>query len=156
MQSTYWDPQYGPERGEAAWTAFVRSACGISTPSNECLRSNNVSSENLVTAWTTAVANGFNPLAFNPVIDGPAGLLPGLPSQLLPQTRIPVILGSTLDEGSYLYHGAARPTLMGCLKVPFSRHRTSTHPRQFANGSYRIARPLLVVPPHSPGQPTSC
>ncbi|KAH8799487.1 esterase 1 [Flagelloscypha sp. PMI_526] len=98
IQSTYWDPQYGPEHNLGSWVSFVSSAgC---TPDNtteiKCLRGANVTKQDLLDGWAAAA----NELAFNPVIDGPGGILPDLPSRLKPGSRIPVIIGTTKDEGT--------------------------------------------------------
>lgn len=67
------------------------------------MRSSKVNSSTLVEAWQTAVRSTDHVqsfLAFNPIIDGEGGIIPGLPSQQEIKTRIPTILGSAKDEGT--------------------------------------------------------
>ncbi|KAF7316247.1 Carboxylic ester hydrolase [Mycena indigotica] len=82
LESTYWDPQYGPDHNLDNWVSFMKGP--------------NVSADDLLAGWAAAA----NDLAFNPVIDGPGGVLPDLPSKLVPRSRIPVIVGSCKDEGT--------------------------------------------------------
>ncbi|KAF7325892.1 Carboxylic ester hydrolase [Mycena kentingensis (nom. inval.)] len=97
IESTYWDPQYGPEHGVENWEAFVCAAgCGSDFSEIDCLRRADVTEQDLLAGWAAAA----NELAFNPVVDGPGGVLPDLPSRLKPRSRIPVILGSCMDEGT--------------------------------------------------------
>ncbi|KAJ7204681.1 esterase 1 [Mycena pura] len=97
IQSTYWDPQYGPEHNLADWTSFISTTgCGNAANEISCIRGQNVTTDVLLAGWAAAA----NDLAFNPVIDGLGGLLPDLPSRLVPQSRIPVIVGSCRDEGT--------------------------------------------------------
>ncbi|KAJ7064941.1 esterase 1 [Mycena amicta] len=99
IESTYWDPQYGPEHNLDNWVSFLATAgCGNVTNTDQmsCLEGSNVTADDLLAGWAAAA----NDLAFNPVIDGPGGILPDLPSRLVPRSRIPVILGSCRDEGT--------------------------------------------------------
>ena len=88
---------YGPERNEDIWQDFVASvpACASfvnTTNTFECLRSASPSS--LLTAIST-IGSGFQP-----VIDGPGGIIPDRPSQVVPKTRIPTLTGTNLDEAT--------------------------------------------------------
>ena len=88
---------YGPERNENIWQDFVASvpACASfvnTTNTFECLRSASPSS--LLTAIST-IGSGFQP-----VIDGPGGIIPDRPSQVIPKTRIPTLTGTNLDEAT--------------------------------------------------------
>ncbi|EJD02496.1 esterase 1 [Fomitiporia mediterranea MF3/22] len=88
---------------EQAWQTLVANVpeCAGATPNNtfSCLRS--ASTETIVNA--TAQVNPFS-VAFRPVIDGPGGVLPDLPSKLYAGGRVPIvpfITGDTLDEGTF-------------------------------------------------------
>ncbi|KAF8961997.1 esterase 1 [Flammula alnicola] len=88
---------YGPERNEAGWQQFVASIPECATLVNttntfECIRSANS------TALLSAVAATGS--GFQPVIDGPNGLIPDRPSQLVTKSHLPTIIGSNLDEGA--------------------------------------------------------
>jgi hypothetical protein len=104
VQSSYRDPQFGSIHWEPAWQTFVSSVPQCSSTTNtthtfSCMQ--NVSNTTLLLeAWAVASAQ-FGNLCFNPVIDGPGGLMEGLLSQVNPQSPLPVMIGSVKDEGGY-------------------------------------------------------
>ena len=60
----------------------------------------------LLTAWRETAASFPEPFLFVPVLDGPNGLVPDVPSKLLAEgkfSKIPFIAGTNLDEGESLY-----------------------------------------------------
>ncbi|KAJ7734185.1 extracellular triacylglycerol lipase precursor [Mycena maculata] len=94
------------ENQEADWQTFVRgvpSCASIATSGStfDCLRSANTTE---IFQGITAVgvpSHGGSP--FKPVIDGPGGLIPDLPSVLLESgkfARLPFMAGTNLDEGT--------------------------------------------------------
>ncbi|KAJ7844166.1 extracellular triacylglycerol lipase precursor [Mycena leptocephala] len=97
-------------RGQSDWDNFVRAVpgCGDCRENSiACLQNANASAllQGIETSW--AKANEGYP--FFPVIDGPNGLLPDLPSVLMEKgkfARVPFIAGANLDEGTYF----TRPT----------------------------------------------
>ncbi|KAJ7649186.1 esterase 1 [Mycena rosella] len=103
IQSSYRDPQFDSLHWEPAWQTFVPSIPQCSGQTNtthtfSCLQ--NVSNTNLLLeAWAAASAQYGN-LCFNPVIDGPEGLMVDLLSQVTPKSPLPVMIGSTKDEGT--------------------------------------------------------
>ncbi len=61
-----------------------------------------VDTASLLTAWEETAASFPEPFLFVPVLDGPDGLVPDLPSKLLAAgkfSKIPFIAGTVLDEG---------------------------------------------------------
>ncbi|KAJ7059264.1 extracellular triacylglycerol lipase precursor [Mycena amicta] len=99
-------PLFTPERHEVDWQTFVGSvpSCASLATSNStftCLRNANPSD---VLAGLTAVITEENGrLPWDPVLDGPGGLIPDLPSVLLKRgqfAKLPFISGTNLDEGT--------------------------------------------------------
>ncbi|KAF8890731.1 Alpha/Beta hydrolase protein [Infundibulicybe gibba] len=102
IESSAISPTFGPEHNEASWQAFVAAVpeCApLAMTSNtfDCLLAAN--SSTLLQALVTAGISGNGGL-FSPVIDGPGGVLPRIPSTLTPQTHFPVMIGTNLDEGT--------------------------------------------------------
>ena len=65
-----------------------------------CLRTANVT--NIVSAGSVAQHASLENFVFVPVVDGPGGVLPELPSKILARgsfSRIPFISGTNEDEG---------------------------------------------------------
>ncbi|CAK5277527.1 unnamed protein product [Mycena citricolor] len=95
-------------RRENIWTSFVAGvpSCASLAKTHltfSCLR--NVTTQELLEGLLTSLAETNEQVPFNPVIDGPEGLIPDLPSRLLSQgkfSRIPFIAGTNLDEGTAL------------------------------------------------------
>ncbi|KAJ7150711.1 extracellular triacylglycerol lipase precursor [Mycena filopes] len=93
-----------PSDGQALWTLFLSliPACSNTSSTDtslECLRA--VPVEDIVAAQETAVAGAV--IGWTPVIDGPGGFIPALPSKLVAEgkfARIPFISGTNLDEGT--------------------------------------------------------
>ncbi|KAK7051308.1 hypothetical protein VNI00_004808 [Paramarasmius palmivorus] len=105
VQST--TPIFPPQYREDAWAKFVSGIpeCANLT-SNEsafdCLKNPNVSSAAILQSMSATTDNsGVGQWA--PVLDGPEGFLPDLPSRLYEEGRfanIPFIAGTQLDEGT--------------------------------------------------------
>ncbi|KAK0460643.1 extracellular triacylglycerol lipase precursor [Desarmillaria tabescens] len=99
---------YSASARESAWQNFVARTPGCESVSGtqstfDCLQAANSSaiSQGVVQS-STVVAKDF---AFYPVLDGPSGLLPDLPSRLWAKGQfatLPFISGTNLDEGTGL------------------------------------------------------
>jgi acetylcholinesterase len=95
---------FNASRRENSWQAFVAgtpSCVGkvATTQTLDCLRQANSSD---IALGLRASLNGTDLSSFQPTLDGPKGLLPDLPSNLIAQgklARVPFIAGTTLDEG---------------------------------------------------------
>ncbi|KAF8147683.1 extracellular triacylglycerol lipase precursor [Crassisporium funariophilum] len=104
LESTATAPTYGPERSEAGWQQYVAAvpSCVSSvntTGTIDCMRK--ADSASLLRALTLGGVGFTNGVTvFQPVIDGPGGLLPDRPSKVVPQGNLPSIIGSNLDEGT--------------------------------------------------------
>jgi carboxylesterase type B len=92
-------------RGQTDWDNFVRAVpecANCKEDSIACLQRVN-SSAALLEAIETSWAESNEGYPFVPVIDGPHGLLPDLPSVLMAKgefARVPFISGANLDEGA--------------------------------------------------------
>ncbi|KAJ7793691.1 extracellular triacylglycerol lipase precursor [Mycena olivaceomarginata] len=99
-------PLFPPARGEVDWQNFVGSvpSCSnISTSGStfECLAKANTTEILQGFASASSESTHFNP--WPPVIDGPGGLIPDLPSVLFKRgqfARLPFIAGTVKDEGT--------------------------------------------------------
>ncbi|KAJ6463699.1 extracellular triacylglycerol lipase precursor [Mycena vitilis] len=93
-----------PSDGQGLWKFFlsmIPACANLSATDNsfECLRA--VPVDEIVTAHAAAVATAV--VGWTPVIDGPGGLIPELPSELVAEghfSRVPFISGTNLDEGT--------------------------------------------------------
>lgn len=110
-------PSFLPGRNQDRWTSFVSAipecaSLANSTNTFDCLRGNFTTATMLkgVAASTTNIPTD---LTYFPTIDGPDGILPDLPTKLVPTAHIPVMLGSNLDEG--MSHIAADMLIIGNL-----------------------------------------
>ncbi|KAF8890732.1 Alpha/Beta hydrolase protein [Infundibulicybe gibba] len=106
IESSAIAPTFGPEHNEASWQRFVAAVpecapLAMSSNTFDCLLAAN--SSTLLQALVTAGISGNGGL-FPPVIDGPGGIIPQIPSTLTPQTHFPVMIGTNLDEGSKSGH----------------------------------------------------
>ncbi|KAH9895077.1 esterase 1 [Cubamyces lactineus] len=98
---------FNATRRETEWTNFVNATpeCAGSVGTNDtfsCMR--NASLATLLSAYNTSSAESPESFQFVPVIDGPDGLIPDLPSTLLAEgkfSRIPLITGANLDDGTF-------------------------------------------------------
>ena len=102
MESTGFLPYFEPERNEDSWQQYVAAvpACAPFVETNNtfaCLRS--ASTADLEQAIVTTQINFAN-LSFTPAIDGPGGIVPARPSQIIPQGDLPTLFGANLDEGA--------------------------------------------------------
>ncbi|KAL0569300.1 hypothetical protein V5O48_012664 [Marasmius crinis-equi] len=91
------------------WSGFVSAVAPCShlsstTNTLDCLRSENVSSGDLVRAYEIAniTFGGSLSFAWAPILDGDGGLVPGYTSQSVIKANFPVIVGSNLDEGTLI------------------------------------------------------
>ncbi|KAL5529783.1 hypothetical protein ACEPAG_5770 [Sanghuangporus baumii] len=96
-------PLLGGPTSNTAWDILVSSVPECAgNPNNtiDCLRS--ASTETTLNA-TEFVYTTYSQIALSPVIDGPGGIIPALPSKLHAEGRfphIPFIAGTNLDEGT--------------------------------------------------------
>ncbi|KAM5539681.1 hypothetical protein V8D89_006790, partial [Ganoderma adspersum] len=98
-------PSFEASRGDLLWDAFaanVTVCAGVPRGSTfSCLRS--ATTDALLSSWEAAIEVIPDLFHFVPVIDGPDGLLPDIPSTLLTAgsfSKIPFIAGTVLDEGT--------------------------------------------------------
>ncbi|RDX46049.1 extracellular triacylglycerol lipase precursor [Lentinus brumalis] len=98
-------PLLNASRRDVVWDKFVSDvpACTNATAGQtfSCMQS--VDTASLLTAWEETSAFFPEPFLFAPVIDGPDGLVPDLPSKLIAAgkfSKIPFIAGTNLDEGT--------------------------------------------------------
>lgn len=104
MESTAIAPTFGPEHNEADWQNFVANVPECASVANtqntfECLQG--ASSASILQALFTAGILG-NTTFFSPVIDGPGGFLPDVPSRVPSKSGLPSMIGTNLDEGRNL------------------------------------------------------
>ena len=98
-------PLYNASRRDLIWDTFATNVTGcedvVQGSTFSCLR--NATTSALVSSWEAVAATFSDLVLFGPVLDGPSGLLPDLPSKLLAAGRfskIPFITGAVLDEGT--------------------------------------------------------
>ncbi|KAJ7136677.1 extracellular triacylglycerol lipase precursor [Mycena epipterygia] len=99
-------PLFTAERRETTWQNFVSgvaSCASIATSGStfECLR--NANTTEIFQSLAAVMAEATEPFPWDPVIDGPGGLLPDLPSVLIKRgqfARLPFITGTNQDEGT--------------------------------------------------------
>ncbi|KAF7358222.1 Carboxylic ester hydrolase [Mycena venus] len=99
-------PLFPPSRGEVDWQNFVGgvpSCAATSKPGSTfgCLAEANTTE--ILQAFALASTETVNVNAWSPVLDGPLGLIPALPSVLFKLglfARLPFIAGTVLDEGT--------------------------------------------------------
>ena len=97
-------PVFDASRKESDWQNFVSKIpeCTNAPTDNTfgCLQTANV--ENIVSAAAATQNESSYVALFAPVLDGPGGLLPALPSEIWEKgtfARLPFIAGTNLDEG---------------------------------------------------------
>ncbi|KAL0567947.1 hypothetical protein V5O48_014043 [Marasmius crinis-equi] len=105
-------PILDPPLTNETWTDFVRAVVPCSDASStsntlECLRSGNVSSDDLLQALNTANIFFNSSTSWGPVIVDDE-LVPRYPSQFPVKAKFPIITGSCLDEGT-LFEPQAPP-----------------------------------------------
>ena len=100
---------------EGVWESFVAAIpkCANARKGNTfaCLRNANVT--DIVSAASVASRSSLENFVFVPVIDGPGGVFPMLPSKALSKgafARLPFIAGTNKDEGAY-------PPRFTCLRL---------------------------------------
>ncbi|KAJ7151199.1 extracellular triacylglycerol lipase precursor [Mycena filopes] len=124
-------PVTGPLTKQLDWDNFVHAVpeCANYTGSSiDCLRGADATA--LQQAIATSWAESTEGYPFAPVINGPHGLIPALPSVLLAEgkfARLPFIAGSNLDEGTYF----ANPLVNSTAQIKaflVANYSTSTEP----------------------------
>ncbi|KAJ7450809.1 extracellular triacylglycerol lipase precursor [Mycena latifolia] len=98
---------FPPERRETTWQNFVGgvASCASGATSGStfaCLR--NANTTEIFQGLSAAMAAATEAAPWAPVIDGPGGIIPGLPSVMFQRghfARLPFIAGTTLDEGTF-------------------------------------------------------
>lgn len=103
LESSFFRPVFGPEHSEAAWQLFVSSIPQCAALANtgntiDCVRQTD--SKILLKALTDGQVFFFNGSNFQTVIDGPGGFLVDRPSLVPPKGRLPMLIGTNLDEGT--------------------------------------------------------
>ncbi|KAI0713037.1 extracellular triacylglycerol lipase precursor [Cerioporus squamosus] len=98
-------PFFNASRRGVAWDKFVSEvpACANASAGATFSCMQRVDTATLLTALEETAASFPEPFLFVPVLDGPDGLVPDLPSKLLAEGRfskIPFIAGTNLDEGT--------------------------------------------------------
>ncbi|KAI0691678.1 extracellular triacylglycerol lipase precursor [Earliella scabrosa] len=100
-------PIFTASRRQPVWDTFVSNvpACASATRGNtiSCMQNSGVDTATLLAAWEQTAASVPLPYLFAPVLDGPNGLIPDLPSRLLAAgnfSKIPFMAGTVLDEGT--------------------------------------------------------
>ncbi|KIJ34458.1 hypothetical protein M422DRAFT_263421 [Sphaerobolus stellatus SS14] len=101
LESNAAEASFPPEKNEVSWQSFVVSITGcasVANTSDTFDRLHNASLESIMEGFFN-MADG----SFGPTIDGPDGVLPGLPSRLKPKTEFPLITGSVKDEWDIIH-----------------------------------------------------
>ncbi|RDX48924.1 extracellular triacylglycerol lipase precursor [Lentinus brumalis] len=98
-------PFFNASRRDVVWDKYVSEvpACANATEGDTISCMQSVDTASLLTAWEETAASFPEPFLFVPVLDGPDGLVPDLPSKLLAAgkfSKIPFIAGTVLDEGT--------------------------------------------------------
>ncbi|KAI0742345.1 extracellular triacylglycerol lipase precursor [Daedaleopsis nitida] len=98
-------PLFNASRREVAWDTFASNvpACADAARGDtfSCMQSTDTAT--LLNAWRETAASFPEPFLYVPVIDGPDGIIPDLPSKLFAAgnfSNIPFIAGTVLDEGT--------------------------------------------------------
>ncbi|PPQ85748.1 hypothetical protein CVT25_003066 [Psilocybe cyanescens] len=103
LESTFSRPAFGPEHSEAAWQLFVASipsCAALADTGNtiDCIRK--ADTQTILQALTGGQVFFFNGTNYQVVIDGPGGFLVDRPSVVPPKSRLPMLIGTNLDEGT--------------------------------------------------------
>ncbi|KAI0753756.1 extracellular triacylglycerol lipase precursor [Fomes fomentarius] len=98
-------PLLEASRRQVVWDTFVSkiTPCANATQSDTFSCAQSVDTASLLTAWQQTAGSFPEPFLFVPVLDGPDGIIPDLPSKLLAAgkfSKIPFIAGTNLDEGT--------------------------------------------------------
>ena len=133
-------------RREQNWKDFVSQIpeCNNVSPLQtfDCIRTANTTTLLAASEFARAVANEQFP--FWPVIDGPGGIIPDLPSKLWRRgqfARLPYIAGMCLDEGTQFTRPKRDVTnfvVISPLKALFSHRQLSTLRGSYGNISSQI------------------
>ncbi|KAJ7923317.1 esterase 1 [Mycena leptocephala] len=127
-------PLFTPERRETEWETFVAGvpSCASLAKSGStftCLRSTNTTEifEGILFAMAAAIEQ----FPWEPVIDGPEGLIPDVPSVLFKRgqfARLPFIAGTSLDEGT-LFTDPTVNSSVGISESLVAQYSPSASPR---------------------------
>ncbi|KAJ7463188.1 extracellular triacylglycerol lipase precursor [Mycena latifolia] len=127
-------PVFDPSRRQADWDNFVRDAgCAESLPTGSsiaCLQG--VDASVLLQAISTSSAKSDEDYPWGPVLDGPSGLIPDIPSVMWEKgkfARIPFMTGSNLDEGTFFTTPLMNSTAMARVYL-ISNYTTPAVPFQ--------------------------
>ena len=98
-------PSFTASRRDVVWDTFVANTteCASAAVGSTFACMRNTTTSDLLSSWEAVAAAFPEPFLFVPVIDGPDGLLPDLPSKLLAAgkfSKIPFMAGTVLDEGT--------------------------------------------------------
>ncbi|KAJ7111474.1 extracellular triacylglycerol lipase precursor [Mycena epipterygia] len=97
---------FTPERREVDWQNFVSGVASCASKATSgftfgCLQ--NANTTEIFQGLSAAMSDANEEFPWDPVIDGPGGLIPDLPSVLFKRgqfSRLPFIAGTNLDEGT--------------------------------------------------------
>ncbi|KAH9476837.1 Lipase 1 [Psilocybe cubensis] len=103
LESTFSRPTFGPEAHEAAWQLFVASIPGCEAVANtpntiDCIRQ--ADTQSILQGLNGGQVFFFNGSNYQAVIDGPGGFLVDRPSVVPAKSRLPMLIGTNLDEGT--------------------------------------------------------
>ncbi|KAI0742346.1 esterase 1 [Daedaleopsis nitida] len=136
-------PPFDPARREVVWDTFVSEVPSCAAASQDdtfaCMRSSDTST--LLTAWEETAPSFPEEFLFTPVIDGPGGVIPDLPSKLLAAgkfAKIPFIAGTVLDDGSIF-----TPETISTDEQIIELFQTDNQP--FTNASQRFEQDLSTL-----------
>ncbi|KAI0787601.1 extracellular triacylglycerol lipase precursor [Fomes fomentarius] len=99
-------PFFNASRRDPVWDTFVSKvpACASSASGNTFACMQGVETSDILSSWQETAASFPQPFLFVPVLDGPDGIVPDLPSKLLAAgkfSKLPFIAGTNLDEGTF-------------------------------------------------------
>ena len=147
-------PLFHASRRDLLWDAFtanVSTCTGMLRGSTfPCLR--NASTAELLRSWEAAVNVFPDTFLFVPVLDGPDGLIPDLPSTLFAAGRIPkvpFIAGTVLDEGTAFVQRTLSSTydLFG-----FFQAAAMPYPQEFSAQFAEVIQVLVIQYYDDPNQ----
>ncbi|CAK5278299.1 unnamed protein product [Mycena citricolor] len=138
---------------ENLWTNFVGGVTSCASLAGthstfSCLR--NATTQELLDSFNAAFAGSAEPYPWDPVIDGPQGLIPDLPSRLLAQgkfSRVPFIAGTNLDEGTYFTSQSQSLNSTAAVNASFiSKRLPSDSPAVFQSSVTELLKLYPDVP----------
>ncbi|KAJ6521535.1 extracellular triacylglycerol lipase precursor [Mycena vulgaris] len=144
-------PLFPPERGETDWQNFVKGVASCSDEANTnmaipCLQ--NAGTEEIFAGLSAAAAETTVQFTWGPVLDGPEGLIPDLPSVLFARgqfAKLPFISGTNKDEGTIF-----TPTTINSTEELVERLTTMFTPAVSEADLNASIAELLVLYPDDP------